>query len=149
MRPTPWSPPAELTPVEAALVARLRQRSRFFVFLREVRSTVFTPAFSAELATFYADEARGQPPIPPEQLALATLLQAYTGLADAEVIEAVVADRRWQLVLDCWDAERPPFAQGTLVHFRQRLLAAQGDRRLLERVLEVAVATGCFGRRAL
>ena len=24
-------------------------------------------------------------------------------------------DRRWQLVLDCLDAEEPPFSKGTLV----------------------------------
>ena len=37
-------------------------------------------------------------------LALATILQAYTGVSDDEVIEATVMDRRWQLVLDCMDA---------------------------------------------
>jgi transposase-like protein DUF772/DDE family transposase len=149
MRPRPWSPPAELAPAEAAFVARLKRRSRFIVFLREIRAEFFSAAFSAELAALYADSAYGQPPIPPEQLALATLLQAYTGLSDAEVIEACVADRRWQLVLDCWEAEQAPFAQGTLVNFRTRLLAAEFERRLIERVLELAEATGGFSRRHL
>ncbi len=36
------------------------------------------------------------PPIPPEQLALATILQAYTGVSDDEVIEVTLMDRRWQ-----------------------------------------------------
>ena len=31
-------------------------------------------------------------------------------------------DRRWQLVLDCMDAEAPPFTKGTLVAFRKRLI---------------------------
>ena len=42
--------------------------------------------------------------MPPAHLALATILQAYTGASDDEVIEATVMDRRWQLVLDCMDA---------------------------------------------
>src|SRR5688572_10462462 len=33
-----------------------------------------------------------------------------TGVSDDEVIEATVMDRRWQLVLDCLDCERPPFS---------------------------------------
>ena len=53
--------------------------------------------------------------MPPAQLALATLLQAYTGVSDDEVIEATTMDRRWQLVLDCLDCDTPPFRKGTLV----------------------------------
>ena len=68
----------------------------------------------------------------PAQLALATLLQAYAGVSDDEVIEAAVMDRRWQLVLDCLDAEAPPFAKGTLVGFRKRLIEHNLDRRLIE-----------------
>ena len=60
--------------------------------------------------------------MPPAQLALATILQAYTGVSDDEVIEATVTDRRWQLVLDCLGAEVPPFSKGTLVGFRTRLI---------------------------
>jgi hypothetical protein len=61
------------------------------------------------------------------------------------VIEATTMDRRWQLVLDCLDAEPPPFSRGTLVAFRQRLIAQQMDRRLLERTVEVAATSGAFG----
>jgi Transposase domain (DUF772)/Transposase DDE domain len=149
MRPRPWSPPAELSAAEAAFVARLKRKSRFFVFLRAIRHELVSAAFGTELAALYADSAYGQPPIPPEQLALATLLQAYTGLSDADAIEACVADRRWQLVLDCWEAEQPPFAQGTLCNFRTRLLEASFERRLMERVLELAEATGGFSRQHL
>ena len=55
--------------------------------------------------------------MPPPQLALATVLQAYTGVSDDEVIEATLMDRRWQLVLDCLGAEEPPFSKGTLGGF--------------------------------
>jgi hypothetical protein len=42
-------------------------------------------------------------------LALALILEAYTGVSDDEVIEATVMDRRWQLVLDCLKTEQAPF----------------------------------------
>ena len=95
------------------------------------------------------DSPKGQPPVPPARLALATILQAYTGVSDDEVIEATVMDRRWQLVLDCMDAEEPPFSKGTLVGFRKRLIERDLDRRLVERTVELAAATGGFGARAL
>ena len=38
----------------------------------------------------YTDSAVGQSPVPPAQLALATIVQAYTGVSDAQVIEATV-----------------------------------------------------------
>jgi transposase len=95
------------------------------------------------------DSPKGQPPVPPARLALATILQAYTGASDDEVIEATVMDRRWQLVLDCMNAEEPPFSKGTLVGFRKRLIEKNLDRRLVERTVELAAATGGFGARAL
>ena len=76
--------------------------------------------------------------MPPARLALATILQAYTGVSDDEVIEATVMDRRWQLVLDCMGAEEPPFSKGTLVGFRRRLIEKNLDRRLVERTVELA-----------
>ena len=65
-------------------------------------------------------------------LALALILEAYTGVSDDKVIEATVMDRRWQLVLDCLNCEHAPFGKGTIVAFRQRLIAAKMDRRLIE-----------------
>lgn len=82
-------------------------------------------------------------------MALATILQAYTGASDDEVIEATTMDRRWQLVLDCLDCTEPPFSKGILVGFRQRLIAQQLDRRLIERTIELAAQTGAFGSRQL
>lgn len=86
--------------------------------------------------------------MPPAQLALALILQAYTGASDDEVIAAMVMDRRWQLVLDCLNAERAPFAKGTLVGFRTRLIEANMDRRLIGRTIQIAQAGGGFGARA-
>ena len=51
--------------------------------------------------------------------------------------------------VDCLDAEHPPFAKGTLVGFRARLIERDLDRRLVERTVELAERTGGFGSRAL
>src|SRR3989475_357977 len=110
MRPPLWHPPVELSPAEHAITKRIR-RAKLFVFLRQHRHTLFAEAFQQELLTLYKDQPQGHPPIPPAQLALATLLQAYTRVSDDEVIEATVMDRRWQLVLDCLDCETPPFSK--------------------------------------
>jgi hypothetical protein len=82
-------------------------------------------------------------------LTLALILEAYTGVSDDEVIEATVMDRRWQLVLDCLGCEHAPFGKGTMVAFRQRLIAAQMDQRLIERTIEIAGHSQAFGPRAL
>jgi hypothetical protein len=111
-RPVVWRPPAEPSPAEQAVIKAVR-RAKLFVFLRLHRSELFDEQFQAELAQAYADSPKGQPPVPPARLALATILQAYTGVSDDEVIEAAVMDRRWQLVLDCLGAEEPPFSKGT------------------------------------
>src|SRR6266705_915278 len=121
MRPEVWRPPVEPSRAEQAVIKAVR-RARLFVFLRQHRHELFDEEFQAELAKTYADSPKGQPPVPPAQLALATILQAYTGVSDDEVIEATVMDRRWQLVLDCLDADAPAFAKGTLVGFRRRLI---------------------------
>jgi transposase len=144
MQPFLWQPPVELSQTEQAIMKRVK-RAKLFVFLREHRHELFNAAFQEELAGLYRDSKRGQPPIPPAQLALATIVQAYTGASDDEVIEATTMDRRWQLVLDCLDAEEPPFSKGTLIGFRNRLIESQMDRRLIERTLEVARETGAFG----
>jgi len=58
-------------------------------------------------------------------------------------------DRRWQLALDCLDCTDAPFSVGTLVPFRERLIATDLDRRLVERTVEVAARTKGFGHTAL
>jgi len=148
VRPVMWRPPAVPSPAEQAVIKAVR-RAKLFVFLRRHRHELFDEQFQAELAQAYADSPKGQPPVPPARLALATILQAYTGVSDDEVIEATVMDRRWQLVLDCLDAGEPPFSKGTLVGFRRRLIERDLDRRLVERTVELAARTKGFGARAL
>jgi hypothetical protein len=56
-------------------VARIR-RAKLFVFLRRLRHELCSDAFHAELAGSFRESPTGQPPVPPAQLALVTLLQA-------------------------------------------------------------------------
>jgi hypothetical protein len=148
MQPLLWHPSVELSVQEEQIVKRIR-KARLFVFLRQHRHELFNEAFQQELANLYRPAARGHPPVAPAMLALALILEAYTGVSDDEVIEAIVMDRRWQLVLDCLDTEQAPFSKGTLVAFRQRLIAGQMDRRLIERTIEIATQSQAFGPRAL
>lgn len=148
MQPARWKPPIELSMREEQVLSRIR-RAKLFVFLRTFRHELFDEAFQQALANLYQPNKRGHPPIAPAQLALAVILQAYTGVSDDEVIEATLMDRRWQLVLDCLDADQPPFSKGTFVAFRNRLIDAQMDRRLIERTIELASHTQEFGSRAL
>ena len=148
MQPLLWQPPVELSQQEEQIVKRIR-KAKLFLFLRHHRHELFDKAFQQELASLYRPAERGQPPVAPAMLALALILEAYTGVSDDEVIEATVMDRRWQLVLDCLDTEEAPFSKGTLVAFRQRLIDGQMDRRLIERTIEIASQSQGFGPRAL
>lgn len=48
-----WNVPTELTPQEKRLIERMRRKSRFYVFLREIRGELFDEAFQAELIAAY------------------------------------------------------------------------------------------------
>jgi len=148
MQPETWKPPVELSQQEEQIVKKIR-KAKLFVFLRQHRHELLDEAFQEELASLYRKAERGQPPVAPAMLALALILEAYTGVSDDEVIEATVMDRRWQLVLNCLDTEQAPFSKGTLVAFRQRLMEAHMDRRLIERTIELASQSQAFGPRAL
>jgi len=97
----------------------------------------------------YRDTGAGKSPVPPALMAMAALLQAYTGASDAEAVELTVVDLRWQLVLDCLGADQPAFSQGTLHDFRARLIRTDMDRRLLERTVEFARTRGDFDPKKL
>jgi hypothetical protein len=143
--PTPlrWSVPTELSAAEAALVAKLQRVGKFYVFLRTIRKELFDEAFQAELAAVY--QPRGTRPIPPALLAMVLLLQAYGQVGDAEAVENATVDPRWQLALGCLGAARAPFSQGALVAFRERLIAHDLDKRLLDKTVALAKTRGGFG----
>jgi transposase-like protein DUF772 len=107
MQPSLWHPPVELSKQEELIMKRMR-KAKLFVFLRQHRHELLDEAFQQELASLYRKVERGPPPVAPAMLALALILEAYTGVSDDEVIEATLMDRRWQLVLDCLDTDQAP-----------------------------------------
>jgi IS5 family transposase len=145
--PIRWQPPIDLSPAEARVAALLHRVGKFYVFLRTIRAELFDEAFQAELATAY--QPRGTAPLPAALLAMVTLLQAYDQVGDAEAVVTARVDQRWQLVLGCLGATDAPFSQGALVTFRERMIAHDLDRKLLDRTVALAKQTGCFGWQAL
>ena len=97
----------------------------------------------------YRTTGAGKEALPPAMMAMAMLVQGYLGMSDAEMVELTVVDLRVQMVLGCLGAEAPPFSQGALQEFRERLIAADLDRRVLERTVELAKRTKAFDHRKL
>ena len=118
---------------EQFIIKRLKRTRKLFAFLRLRRHELFDDKFQQELEGMYRDTGAGDDPLPPALLCMALLLQGYHRISDAESVELTVMDLRWQMVLGCLGADEPAFAQGTLQAFRERLIAAEMDRRLLER----------------
>src|SRR6266545_1787387 len=147
--PTPirWQVPVELSPEEADVAALLHRSGKFYVFLRRIRAELFDDAFQAELAAVY--QPRGTAPLPAALLAMVTVLQAYTQVSDADAVVAAQVDRRWQLVLGSLGTTDVRFSQGVLVKFRERMIAHDLDRKLLDRTVTLAKQTGRFGWQAL
>jgi hypothetical protein len=117
--------------------------------LRDHRRELFDDEFQAELAAMYRDTGAGKDPVPPALLAMASVLQGYLQVSDAEAVEMTVVDLRWQMVLDRLGEQESAFAQGTLRGFRERLIRTDMDRRLLERTSELARRTNAFDWRKL
>src|SRR5437773_4381319 len=143
-----WSPPVEVSPAEQRVLDRCK-KARLYVFLRQHRHELFDEAFQRELMGMYPERKRGRAVVAPAKLAMATILQAWLGLSDEDAVETAEMDRRWQMCLGSIGADEAPFSQGVLFQFRQRLIAHDLDRRLLERTVELARTTHGFGHTAL
>jgi hypothetical protein len=135
-----WTPPVALSPQEKLLMKRLTRVRKLFGFLREHRHELFNDTFQAQLEAMYRDTGAGDLPHPPALLCMVTLLQGYVGASDAEAVELSLVDLRWQMVLDCLGAAEPPFSQGALQTFRERMIAHEMDRSLLDRTVELVRA---------
>ena len=144
-----WSPPIELSDSEEKFCARMKRTGRLYAFLRRNRDAIFDEALQLELLGMYKPGEIGGPPVPPAMLAMVTLLQAYEQRSDAGAVEQTVFDVRWQMVLDCHGAKDAAFSQGVLVDFRKRLIAADLDKRLIDRTVELAKESGQFGDKQL
>lgn len=144
-----WTPRQSFSRQENYLLSRLKRTRKLFAFLRLRRDELFDEAFQTELESMYRDTGAGEEPCPPALLAMTLLLQGYLRVSDAEAVELTVVDLRWQMVLDRLGQDEPPFSQGTLVNFRDRLIRADMDRRLLERTVELAKQTREFDYKKL
>jgi Transposase DDE domain/Transposase domain (DUF772) len=144
-----WKPPVAPTRQEQFLLKRLDRVRKLLSFLRRHRHELFDEAFQDELASVYRRTGAGKEALPPAMLAMAMLVQGYLGISDAEMVELTVVDLRVQMVLGCLGAEAPAFSQGALQAFRERLIAADLDRRVLERTVELATITKAFDPRKL
>src|SRR5882757_7007131 len=144
-----WQPPTALTRQEQFLMKRRTRTRKLFGFLRTWRHALFDDAFQSELEAMYRDTGAGKAPVQPAQMAMAVLLQGYTGASDAEAVELSIVDLRWQMVLDCLGATEPAFSQGALHDFRHRLIRHDMDRRLLERTVELARESKAFDWKKL
>src|SRR3989442_14251490 len=142
-----WNPPIALTSEEQKIVARPRKTRKFFVLLRAHRHELLDADFQHLLAQSSRPEPGGQQPVDAGLLALATLVQASGHVGDRDAVELTVMDKRWQLVLDGLGTEQPPCSQGTLFHFRMRLIAHNVDKTLLDRTVALAENTGGFGAK--
>lgn len=144
-----WNPPVETAPAEEKLL-KLLKKQKLWVFLRCHRHQLIDDEVRQKLGQMYAASGRGKP-VPPERLALALILQVFTGLADHEVPIATVTDRRWRMVLDLLDeeADEAAFSQGTVFHFRERAREHGLITFLLEKTVRLARETKGFSHKRL
>jgi len=144
-----WNPQQEFTRQEQFILKRLGRVRKLFAFLRKHRHELFDDGFQSELEGMYRNSGAGKDPKPPAMLAMATLVQGYLGVSDAEVVELTVMDLRVQLVLGRLGQTETAFSQGAFREFRQRMMRHDMDRRLLERTVELARQTKEFDWRKL
>jgi hypothetical protein len=139
-----WTPSTTTTAQEKLLLGRLTRHRRLFAFLREHRHELFDDALLDALGEMYRQSGAGKTPVCPGLMAMAMLLQGYERVSDAEAVERTVIDLRWQLVLGVLGSDKPAFSQGAFQEFRQRIIRADLDQRLLERTVALARETGAF-----
>jgi hypothetical protein len=149
MRIARWTPPVAPTRQEQFILKRLGRVRKLLGFLRLHRHELFDDPFQDELAAMYRTTGAGKAARPPAMMAMAMLVQGYLGISDAEMIELTVLDLRVQMVLGCLGTQEPPFSQGALQEFRERVIAAEMDRRVLERTVDLAKRTKAFDHRKL
>jgi len=142
-----WKPRQALTKQEERFVRRMGRVGKLFSFLRRHRHELIDDAFELELGAMYRSTGAGKPAVAPGMMAMATLLQGYLGVSDADMVEMTVFDLRVQMVLDRLGETEPAFSQGAFSEFRARFIGSDMDRRLLERTLEVARACKEFDWR--
>ncbi len=98
-------------------------------------------------ADLYTESARGRPTIAARVMASVMVLQAFEGLSDAEAVDRLSFDLRWQAACGV-DTGYVAFHPTSLVGQRNRLRASERPRRLFEDTKVVAKETGAMKNRA-
>lgn len=146
-----WNPTVKCSDRERRLLKLAGKSRKLFVFLREHRHELFDDAFQNELEVMYRQTGQGETPQPPAVMCMGLLLQAYLQTSDAEAIRLSGSDLCWRMVLGTLDDDeaKPAFSQGGIQQFRERLIAHEMDRRLLERTIELAQQTKAFDAKKM
>src|SRR5450759_4459689 len=122
---------------------RLKEGS-LYRLLADHGHRLFGDDFFADL---YAESARGRPTIAARVMATVMVLQAFEGLSDAEAVDRLSFDLRWQAAAGV-DTGYVAFHPTSLVGQRNRLRASARPRRLFEDTKVVAKETGAMKGRA-
>jgi hypothetical protein len=124
------------------LLKRLDRVRNPLGFLRLHRHVLFNEEFQTELEGMYRDTGAGKDPVPSALMTMATFIQVYLGVSDAEMVELTVVDLRVQMVLDCLGDDEACLFAGGVVRL-PRLIRTEMERRLLERTVELAGPEVC------
>lgn len=114
----------------------------FLATLSEARGTVFA---DEDFEPLYASR-RGRPSHPPSVLAALLLAQLFYGVSDREAERRSRLDLSWKAALGL-PLEHRGVPHVCLVEFRARLVRAEMQGWLHERLLQVAKAAGVIGHR--
>jgi transposase len=93
-----------------------------------------------DLAMMYCSD-NGRPSIPPSLMCGATLLQFHDDVSDAEAVDRMKFDRRWQVALNL-PIDFPGFDPSCFTYFRQRLIENGQERYAFDRFISVGRKAG-------
>jgi transposase len=134
LKPQPLSP----VPEQTAQVAKAAfPKGNLFLTLRDEIGTLFSDEQFTDLFP-----TRGQPAQAPWRLAIVTILQFVENLSDCQAAEAIRSRIDWKYLFD-WkyllglEMTDPGFNASVLCEFRARLVSAQTEARLFERLLDL------------
>ena len=144
-----WNPPVRLTSQEKLILKHFKRTRRLYVFLRDHRHEIIDDKLEQELEETYRDTGAGKDPKPPVMMVVASILQAYEGVSDARAVQLSAVDKGWQVVLGNLGSDDPAFSQGALFEFREKLIANDLDKRILERTARIARSTKGFDAKRL
>ena len=139
LQPAPIDP----VPEQTAQVAHAAfAKGNPYLTLRDQFGAIFTDDF--DFVDLYSET--GQPGLSPWRLAWVTILQFRETLSDRQAAEAVRARIDWKYLLGL-ELTDPGFDFSVLSEFRDRLLGASAEARLLDQLLERCQEQGLLKAR--